>query len=801
MISFTCPGCGNNLKVRDEFAGKRGKCPKCGQAAVVPVPGRVDALTLPPEGARSSAGSPVTLAPSGVFTEDFPAEDGRESNRYLTEFLAPPQAPGDLGRLGPYRVLRVLGAGGMGVVYRAEDPALQRPVALKAMLPALAASATATQRFLREARALAAVKHEHVVTVYQVDEDRGVPYLAMEFLEGESLEDRLAHGRLLPAEVLRTGREVAEGLAAVHERGLIHRDVKPANIWLEAPRGKAKVLDFGLARGGKDNSGLTQQGAILGTPSYMAPEQAAGQAVDARCDLFSLGCVLYRMTTGELPFKGTDPISTIVAVATMQPVPPARLDPGVPAALSDLIMELLAKDPEQRPASARNVADALAAIAADLSRSPEAGANGARTTATDKKGPPPVRKTGSRGHPKRSSNRLALGACGLLVVVLLVVVAVIAWPAGKGAPTASLGPTGPVVGRGETPTAPDPAEATRTNLPLIKKPPDEKKGPPPEKKPPNGKKGAPPQAPGAVMLEGGETFRFTGHTGVVVAVAFAPDGRRVASAGIDKTLRVWDLTTGKAGPTFDLPDRPQCVAFARGGQRVRVACVTGTLAERDLAGGAHPPDRKGHYLSPDGDYAVVLDSDIPCTVHLWNLSGNREIGKFRSPTDARPVPYFTPDGAFAVFCDGKVLQAVHTWDASVKDTVTVERGGVSAVACVPGAGKAVLAFRDNSPAFWDLRGGGEVLPFQDGHSGPIGCLAITPNVKYALSGGRDAVLRVWEVASGKLVAGFRAVGRGAQPPHRMSSLAVSLDGRLALTGGEDHAVRLWDLSRVGIAGK
>src|ERR1022692_532794 len=178
----------------------------------------------------------------------------------------------------------------MGVVFRAEDPHLQRLVALKAMLPGLAASESAKQRFLREARAAAALKHDHIVSIYQVGEDRGAPFLAMEFLEGEPLDDRLKRqGRVPVPEILRIGREIAEGLEAAHEKGLIHRDIKPANLWLEGKKRHVKILDFGLARAMGDTTHLTQSGAIIGTPAYMAPEQAEGQVVDYRCDLFSLG--------------------------------------------------------------------------------------------------------------------------------------------------------------------------------------------------------------------------------------------------------------------------------------------------------------------------------------------------------------------------------------------------------------------------------------------------------------------------------------------------------------------------------
>jgi hypothetical protein len=283
---------------------------------------------------------------------------GTEGEGY--DFLAPPQAVDEMGRLGPYRILNVLGAGGMGVVFRAEDPELRRPVALKVMRPHLAASSAARQRVLREARAAAAVKHPHIVTLYHVGEDGGTPFLAMEYLEGESLEARLTREGYPPlSEALRIGREIAQGLAAAHERGLIHRDVKPANVWLEAPEGHVKLLDFGLARVTAESAHLTPTGTILGTPAYMAPEQADGSEVDVRADLFSLGCILYRLVTGQPPFPGKRPIEVVFALANVVPRAPRELIESLPVALSDLIVRLLAKDPRERPESARRVIDKL----------------------------------------------------------------------------------------------------------------------------------------------------------------------------------------------------------------------------------------------------------------------------------------------------------------------------------------------------------------------------------------------------------------------------------------------------------
>jgi Leucine-rich repeat (LRR) protein len=290
-------------------------------------------------------------------------------------FLAPPQLPDEIGRLGPYRVVRVLGAGGMGVVFQAQDIALERWVALKVMNPDVLHRPTARERFLREARAAAALEHEHVVTIYQVGEHDGIPFLAMPWLQGTSLDDRLRrHERPETGEVLRLGRQIALGLAAAHERGLIHRDIKPGNVWLESrpgePESRVKILDFGLARPVQDDAQLTRVGDTLGTPAYMAPEQARGEKVDHRCDLYSLGCVLYRMCAGELPFRGENGLAVMAAVLTETPRPVDELNPAVPAALAELVMQLLSKDSAARPADARAVAARLQAIERQLAASP-----------------------------------------------------------------------------------------------------------------------------------------------------------------------------------------------------------------------------------------------------------------------------------------------------------------------------------------------------------------------------------------------------------------------------------------------
>jgi serine/threonine protein kinase len=324
-------------------------------------------------------------------------------------FLRPPQQADEIGRLGTYRILKKLGAGGMGVVFLAEDTLLGRKVALKTMLPALAENPQNKARFLREARIAAAIENPHIVTIFQVGEDNGVPYLAMPLLKGVSLHDRLARSRKLPAgEALRIAGQMAEGLVAAHAEGLIHRDIKPGNVWLEGGAAAVILLDFGLARAQADDTHLTQSGAIVGTPAFMAPEQARGLAVDGRADLYSLGCVLYVMLTGERPFRGNT-MSLLSALALDTPKSPHELDPEVPADASDFLMRLLAKRPDERPASAAEVVEALARLASSAGRDDLA--------PTEQFPAPPEAKPAAPPMPPKRRRR-SLAVVGLLLALV-----------------------------------------------------------------------------------------------------------------------------------------------------------------------------------------------------------------------------------------------------------------------------------------------------------------------------------------------------------------------------------------------
>jgi serine/threonine protein kinase len=367
MMTFLCSNCGASLQC-EQGAGVKGRCPRCKQKIEAPVD------SLPPDsGSLRKTPPPVaqleeTCCPSS--SAESPLFQEAEACTAKDLSILTPTNAGEMGQIGQYRVVKVLGSGGMGVVFQAEDTMLERPVALKCMKPELAAREDHRRRFLREARAAASIDHPHIVTIYQVGDHKGIPYLAMKLLRGESLEERLNRlGHPLPiADVVRIGMETAEGLAAAHERGLIHRDIKPANIWLEEGRDWVRIVDFGLARGAEEDASLTQTGIVVGTPAYMAPEQANGDPLDHRCDLFSFGTLLFRMSTGQLPFKGKNSLSMLHALITQTPPTPISLVPTLPPAFSDLVMSLLRKKPAKRPATAEHVRQALECIAEQLTQ-------------------------------------------------------------------------------------------------------------------------------------------------------------------------------------------------------------------------------------------------------------------------------------------------------------------------------------------------------------------------------------------------------------------------------------------------
>src|SRR5450755_3446767 len=277
-------------------------------------------------------------------------------------------------KLGPYEILGPLGAGGMGEVYRARDTRLERPVAIKILPAQFTADPVSRQRFEREAKTISSLNHPHICVLYDIGHQEGIDYIVMECVEGETLAKRLEKGPLPLEQTLKYGAQIAEALDKAHRNGIVHRDLKPGNIMLTATG--AKLLDFGLAKdaapladlatltgAAMPASPLTQQGTIVGTFQYMSPEQVEGKEVDGRSDIFSLGAVLYEMTTGKRAFEGKTQLSVASAILEREPAPIREAKPVTPPALEHVIQRCLAKDPEERWQASRDLAMELNWIA------------------------------------------------------------------------------------------------------------------------------------------------------------------------------------------------------------------------------------------------------------------------------------------------------------------------------------------------------------------------------------------------------------------------------------------------------
>jgi serine/threonine protein kinase len=833
MIAFLCSGCGKSLKVKDELAGRKGRCPHCQQPMTVPSSAdaaactanisETDAKTILPASLGADRDSKTILPSvprgnSGLKKGNtaVPSVAAPKANAELYDFLAPAQAADEIGRLGSYRVLKVLGAGGMGVVFQAEDPKLNRLVALKAMLPALAASGTNKERFLLEARAAAAIEHDHIVAIFQVDEDRGVPFIAMPFLRGEALEDRLKRERKLPTEeVLRIARETADGLAAAHERNMIHRDIKPANIWLEGEKGRVKILDFGLARSAGGTSQLTQQGAIIGTPAYMAPEQGAGKQVDTRCDLFSLGCVMYRMATGTLPFKGADTVSTLVAVATETPKAPRKLNPELPPRLSKLIMDLLAKAPKDRPPSALSVVDLLDEIA----REPAADVTEAVEVIDES--PARVRKqeydtlpvvSDDHEHDERPAQRSLMmplligGGVGAFALVLIGVIAFLALRGNK-TDTARVAENRPADNSAVNTQRPvnanvnsggnDPVRnpSTAGNDPVrnptvggndpVRKPSDDPVG------------GSQPKSTPKTEGPREPTKTFKPYTSAVKGLMFAPDGKHFFAFG-ERSNRVdsWQVDSQKIVQSYDLSVPVQACLLSSDGARL-IAFNEGRLRAWDVDGGQAlaeviaPAGMRivGGGFTADKDIraALCLKGPLGSTIRIWDNATKKFL--VVNPTVRKPIPMSIDHAGTEVqqAFFGPACKRLITWsqDRIFRVFDLEAKKPVSSFPVAPNTEKAIAVSGDFSRVMgtfhqanvhvYDVDTGSELKDIVPQKFGDTDAVAFGADSNLGVAGGFTGVVRVLDLDSGD-------VKKELKGGSIVTSVALSPDGKTVLAG-------------------
>lgn len=315
---------------------------------------------------KRHSSSSVVISVEHSYDDDSGTDFGTECEPVSLDFLSPPSHPEMLGRIGRYEIERMIGCGGMGIVLKGFDTELHRVVAIKVLKPHLAHNGAARRRFAREAQSAAAVVHEHVIPIHDVWTEDETPFLVMQYVPGQSLQARVdQRGPLDAREILRIARQAAAGLSAAHAQGVVHRDVKPANILMEESVDRVLISDFGLART-VDDATLTRTGVVAGTPDYMSPEQATGQPVDQRADLFSLGSVMYFMCTGRPPFRADHALAILNRICNDEHRPVEQVNCDVPPEVADVIDQLLSKKPANRFRDASELEDRLETILARL---------------------------------------------------------------------------------------------------------------------------------------------------------------------------------------------------------------------------------------------------------------------------------------------------------------------------------------------------------------------------------------------------------------------------------------------------
>ena len=753
-----------------------------------------------------SSGNADTDRAEGFTPTPFPAgslaptlNDPRDSRTDSTESGSPCAVPG-------YDLLDELGRGAMGVVYRARQTAANRVVALKMILSGVRAGTEERTRFRTEAEAAARLQHPNIVQVFEVGEQTGQPFFSLEYCPGGTLEKKLNGTPLRDQEAAALVEKLARAIDHAHLNGVLHRDLKPANVLLDRD-GEPKIGDFGLAKK-LDEVGQTQSGAIMGTPSYMAPEQADGRGKELgpACDVYALGAILYACLTGRPPFRAATVMDTLMQVIHDEPVPPGRLQPKCPRDLETICLKCLHKESSRRYRSAAELAEDLARY---------------------QRGEPVLaRPVGQLERGWRWCRRNRMTA-GLLLSVALTLIA--------GTATSLL----------LFYQAREKEAEARTSAQAEKKAAEEASRLAEQERIRREKTEylgrirmadqlwqAGSVAAARVALdetnpahrgwEYGHLYNalhapqrsFLGHTDLVGFAAFSPDGLRIVSGSVDKTLRIWDARSGQE--QLILRGHSGAVttgAFSPDGQRIISGSADRTVKLWDVGRGRELRDFRGHTgpvrcvaFSPDGKHIVSAGDDT--IVKGWDSASGRELLSLPGHSHTVSSVAFSPDGRLIL--SGSQDKTLKLWDAdSGKElrTFTEPHDFINSVAFSPDGkriltgigypsqssgvsfspeGKRIISKRTDFPLkIWDALTGQELRSLR-GHTGYISRAVFSPDGTRIASASVDSKVKVWNLLGGQeplTLSGHISLVRSVQ---------FSPDGRRIVSAGEDRTVKVWE---------
>lgn len=675
---------------------------------------------------------------------------------------------------GDYELLEEIACGGMGVVYKARQRKLNRVVALKMILAGQFARARDVQRFYCEAKAAAQLDHPGIVPIYEIGEYEGQHFFSMAYVPGASLAAKVKDGPVPEQEAAELVRKIAQAVQYAHERGIIHRDLKPHNVLLDE-HGEPKVTDFGLAKRVESDSGLTATGAVMGTPSYMPPEQAAGKReVGPAADIYALGAILYHLLTGRPPFQAAHPLDTILQVLQGEPIPPRQLNPAISRDLETICLKCLEKAPEKRYATAD-------ALAQELSRYLRGEPIQAR----------PVSRL-ERGWRWCRRNR-AVASLAAAVVLALVTGAVIstymAIAARRAESLANLKTAEALQEkkRADQKTEEALQEKARADQ-NAQEATDEAATAKREWK----------RAEDALLRA--EWLLYASYISSAQREWEYGDARSawIQLEASRRDFRGWEykyLHTlfNSNQRTFQEANLVFCVAFSPDGSRIVIGSADNTLKVWDVSTGQQMLSLKGHTLlvssaafSPDGDRIVSGSWDN--TLKVWDASTGQELFTLKGHTSRVTTAAFSPDGSR--IASGSDDSTLKLWDALTGQELLTLKGHtdrVTSVALSADGARIASASWDKTLRVWDASTGQETLTLK-GHTGGVVSVAFSPDDSLIVSGSDDKTLRLWDALTGQEVLTLKG------HTERVYSVAFSPDGGQIVSGSGDATVKIWDTS-------